>query len=63
MGFLRFIFGIVMFAITVKLVAILLGIVGFVLHFLWIMIVVGFFVLVAFIIYKLVSPRRTEQHG
>lgn len=60
MGFLRFVFGIVMFVIAIKLAAVLLGIIGFALHLLWVAIVIGFFVLVAWIIYKLVSPRRTE---
>ncbi|HEX8091973.1 MAG TPA: hypothetical protein VF762_24195 [Blastocatellia bacterium] len=60
MGFLRFVFGAVMFVIAIKLVALMLGIIGFVLHLLWIAIVVGFFVLVAWLIYRLVSPRRTE---
>jgi hypothetical protein len=60
MGFLRFVFGMVMFVIAIKLVAIMLGIIGFVFHLLWIAIVVGFFVLVAWIIYKLVSPRGTQ---
>jgi hypothetical protein len=60
MGFLRFIIGIVTFVIAIKLLGILLGIIGFALHLLWIAIVVGFFVLVAWLIYKLVSPRRTE---
>jgi hypothetical protein len=60
MGFLRFVFGMVMFVIAIKLVSILLGIIGFALHLLWIAIVVGFFVLVAWLVYKLVSPRRAE---
>ncbi|MFP5263416.1 MAG: hypothetical protein ACLGJB_16055 [Blastocatellia bacterium] len=60
MGFLRFVFGAVMFVIAIKLVALMLGVIGFVLHLLWVAIVVGFFALVAWLIYRLVSPRRTE---
>ena len=60
MGFLRFIIGAVTFVIAIKLLGIILGIIGFALHLVWIAIVVGFFLLVAWLIYRLVSPRRTE---
>jgi hypothetical protein len=61
MGFIRFVLGLVAFVIAVKLVAIVLGIVGFVLKLLWIALVLGFFVLVAWFIYKMISPRSTQQ--
>ena len=60
MGFLRFVFGMVMFVIAIKLLGIILAVLGFAFHLLWIAIVVGFFVLVAWLIYKLISPNRTE---
>lgn len=61
MGFIRFVLGLVAFVIAVKLAAILLGIIGFALKLLWIAVVIGFFVLIAWVIYKLISPRRTQQ--
>jgi len=61
MGFLRFVVGLVAFAIAIKLVAILLGIIGFALKLLWIAIVLGVIVLVAWVIYKMVSPRSAQQ--
>jgi hypothetical protein len=42
-------------------VAILLGIIGFALKLLWIAIVLGIFVLVAWVIYKMISPRSAQQ--
>ena len=60
MGFIRFVLGLVAFVIAVKLAAILLGIIGFALKLLWIAVVIGFFVLIAWVIYKLISPR-TQQ--
>jgi uncharacterized membrane protein YphA (DoxX/SURF4 family) len=51
----------VAFVIAIKLVAILLVIIGFALKLVWIAIVLGFFVLVAWLIYKLVSPRSPQQ--
>jgi hypothetical protein len=61
MGFLRFVLGLVAFAIAIKLVAIVLGIIGFALKLLWIAIVLGVIVLVAWLIYKMVSPRSAQQ--
>ena len=61
MGFIRFVLGLVAFLIAVKLVAILLGIIGFALKLLWIVIVLGSFVLVAWVIYKMIAPRSTQQ--
>jgi len=60
MGFIRFVLGLVAFFIAVKLVAVLLAIIGFALKLLWIAIVLGVFVLVAWVIYKLISPRSTQ---
>ena len=61
MGFLRFVLGLVAFVIAIKLVAILLGVIGFALKLLWIAIVLGVLVLVAWLIYKMISPRSTQQ--
>jgi hypothetical protein len=61
MGFLRFVLGLVAFVIAIKLVAILLAIIGFAFKLLWIAIVLGLFVLVAWAIYKLISPRSAQQ--
>ncbi len=60
MGFIRFVLGLVAFMIAVKLVAILLAIVGFALKLLWIAIVLGVFVLLAWVIYKVISPGQTQ---
>lgn len=61
MGFLRFVFGMVAFVIAIKLVAILLTIIGFALKLVWIAVVLGVFVLVAWLVYKMVSPRSPQQ--
>ena len=61
MGFLRFVLGLVAFVIAIKLVAILLAIIGFALKLLWIAVALGVFVLVAWLIYKMISPRSAQQ--
>ena len=61
MGFLRFVLGLLAFVIAIKLVAILLGIIGFALKLLWIAIVLGIFALVAWLIYRMISPRSPQQ--
>lgn len=61
MGFLRFVLGLVAFVIAIKLVAILLAVIGFALKLLWIAIVLGVLVLVAWGIYKMISPRSAQQ--
>ena len=61
MGFLRFILGIVAFVVAVKLLAILLGIIGFALKLVWLAVVVGLVVLVAWGVYKLITPGKTAQ--
>ena len=60
MGFIRFVLGLVAFVVAVKLVAILLAIIGFALKLLWIAIVLGVFVLIAWVIYKMISPGKTQ---
>ena len=65
MGFVKFVLGtigsIVAFVISIKLLAILLALVGFALKLLWLAVVVGFFLLIAWVVYKIVTPRRAEQ--
>ena len=61
MGFLRFVLGLVAFVIAIKVVAIVLGIIGFALKLLWIALVLGCFVLVAWVIYRIISPRTAQQ--
>lgn len=61
MGFIRFVLGLVSFVIAVKIAAILLGIIGFALKLLWIAIVLGVFVLIAWVIYRMLSPRTATQ--
>ena len=61
MGFLRFVLGLVAFVIAIKLVSILLVLIGFAFKLLWIAIVLGFFVLVAWAIYRMITPRNPQQ--
>jgi len=61
MGFLRFVLGLVAFLIAIKLVAILVGIIGFAMKLLLIAIVLGLLALVAWVIYRMVSPRSAQQ--
>jgi hypothetical protein len=61
MGFIRFVLGLVAFVIAIKLVAILLAIIGFALKLLWIAIVLGVLILVAWLIYKMISPRASAH--
>jgi len=61
MGFLRFVLGLVAFAIAIKLVAIILAVIGFAIKLLWIAIVFGVFVLVACLVYKMITPRSPQQ--
>jgi hypothetical protein len=51
----------VAFVIAIKLVSILLVLIGFAFKLLWIAIVLGFFVLVAWAIYKMITPRSAQQ--
>lgn len=65
MAFLKFVIGtigsIVAFIITVKLMAFLLALVGFALKLLWLVIIVGAFLLLAWLAFRIFSPRRAEQ--
>ncbi len=61
MGFVRLVLGLVASVIAIKLVSILLVLIGFAFKLLWIAIVLGFFVLVAWAIYKMITPRNAQQ--
>ena len=61
MGFLRFVLGLVAYAIAIQLVAIILAVIGFAIKLLWIAIVFGVFVLVAWLVYKMITPRSPQQ--
>jgi hypothetical protein len=58
---LKSIGSIVAFAIAVKLIAFILGVLGFVLHLLWLAVWVGLFLLVAWVLYKIFSPGAAHQ--
>jgi hypothetical protein len=61
MGFFKFVLGtigsIVALAIAVKLLAILLTVVGIVLKLVWLAVIVGFFLLVAWLVYRIFFPQ------
>jgi hypothetical protein len=61
MGFLRFIIGTVVFIIAMKLVGVILGVFFTLLHLLWITIVVGVVVFIAWMIYKAIVPEGPAQ--
>ena len=61
MGFIRFVLGLVAFVIAVRLVVVILTIASFLLKLLFLAIVIGLFVLVAWVIYKIIAPRSTQQ--
>jgi hypothetical protein len=65
MGFVKFLVGvigsIVAFVVAIKLLALLLAIVGFALKLIWLAVVVGIILFIAFAIYKLISPRSAHN--
>ena len=58
---IRLVLGMVAFIIAVKIVAILLAIVGFALGLIKLAVILGIFVLIGWLIYKVISPRETAQ--
>ena len=62
MGFLAFVIktvgSIVAFVIAVKLVAVILALLGFALQLLWLVVWVGLFLLVAWVLYKIFVPKK-----
>ena len=65
MGFLKFVFGtalsIIAFAIAVKLIALVVVVVGFLLKLILMAAIIGVFLLVVWIVYRMIAPRRVEQ--
>jgi hypothetical protein len=61
MGFIRFVLGLLAFVIAIKIVAFLLAIIGLALKLFWVAIVLGIFVLIAWLVYKMVTPRSAQQ--
>jgi len=51
----------VAFIIAVKILAILLAVVGFALGLIKLAVILGIFVLIGWVIYKVISPTRTAQ--
>jgi uncharacterized membrane protein len=61
MGILRFIIGVVVSIIAIKLMFFVLALVGVVLKLVGLAIVIGLFALVGWIIYRIFSPPRVEH--
>lgn len=65
MGLVKFLVGvigsIVAFVVAIKLLALLLAIIGFALKLIWLAVIVGIVLFIAFAIYKLLSPRSAHQ--
>ncbi len=65
MGFLRFVFGtalsIITFAIAIKLIALVVGVVGFLLKLVLMAAIIGVFLLVVWVVFKIIAPRRAAQ--
>ena len=64
MQLLKFVIGVLgviaLFVIAIKLLGLILGLIGFALHLFWLALIVGFFVLVGWVIYKLLVPSRAQ---
>ena len=58
---IRLVLGMVAFIIAVKIVAILLAVVGFALGLIKLAVILGIFVLIGWLIYKVISPRQEAQ--
>ena len=65
MHIIKFVLGvigsIVAFALAVKLLALLLFLVGLAVKLIWLAVIVGIFILIGWVIYKLFSPNHAEQ--
>jgi hypothetical protein len=61
MVLVRFILGIVAFAIAIKILGFLLGIIGFALGLIKLAVILGIFVLIGWLIYKAISPKRVTE--
>jgi hypothetical protein len=64
MQLLKFVIGVLgliaLFVIAVKLLGLVLGLMHLVFNLFWLALVIGFFVLVGWVIYKLVVPSKAE---
>jgi hypothetical protein len=58
MGIARFIIGLLTFVIGVVVVKFVLALIGVILHLFWIALVVGFFALIGWIVYKIIFPGQ-----
>ena len=58
---IRMVLGMVAFIIAVKILAILLAVVGFFIGLIKLAVILGIFVLIGWLIYKVISPTRTAQ--
>jgi hypothetical protein len=61
MAIIRFVLGLVAFIIAIKLAVAILSIASFLLKLVMLAIVIGLFILVAWVVYRLISPRSTQQ--
>jgi len=64
MQFLKLVIGILgifaLFVIAIKLLALVLGLIGLAFKLFWLALIVGFFVLVGWVVYKIVAPSRAQ---
>ena len=64
MQLLRLVIGILgmiaLFVIAVKVLGLVLGLIGLAFKLFWLALIVGFFVLVGWIVYKIVAPSRAQ---
>lgn len=60
MVIIKFILGIVAFAIAIKILGFLLAIVGFALGLIKLAVILGICVLIGWLIYRVISPNRAE---
>ena len=64
MQLLKFVIGVLgliaLFVIALKLLALVLGLIGLAFKLFWLALVVGFLVLVGWVVYKLIVPSKAE---
>jgi len=64
MQFLKLVIGILgifaLFVIAIKLLALVLGLIGLAFKLFWLALIVGFFVLVGWVVYRIVAPSRAQ---
>ena len=66
MQLLKFVVGVLgviaLFVIAVKLLALILGLIGLAFKLFWLALIIGFFVLVGWVVYKLFVPSKVETY-